>query len=65
MAAKEKSFKSSDVVVVVELDKGDGTKKKFSVEAGVFGPFNFDGMVIVSGEDYYVKKAVERGAKKA
>lgn len=64
MAAKEtkeveaKSFKAGDIVLTVELDGG----KKEEISAGSFKYYSsFKGMKKVSGEDYYVKKAVALG----
>lgn len=55
--AKVKSFKSSDIVLTVEV-KG----KKEEISAGSFKYYSsFKGMKKVSGEDYYVKKAVALG----
>ena len=54
----KKTYKSSDIVLGYEK-KG----VKIVVTAGNFNLHNFDG-VTVSGEDYYVAKAVKAGAKK-
>lgn len=53
--ADKKSFKPSDVVL---------TYDKTKVTAGSFNLHDYKGKE-VSGEDYYVKKAVALGAKKA
>ena len=56
--AKVKSFKSSDIVLTVKLESG----KEEKISAGSFKYYqSFKGMKKVSGEDYFVKKAVALG----
>lgn len=57
--AKKKSFKHSDVV----LTATDG-KKEYKLTPVSMASINLSGMT-VSGEDYYVDKAVKLGAVKA
>lgn len=56
----KKSYKSSDIVI--EAKREDGSK--FRASAQSFNLNSFKGCE-VSGEKYYVDKAMELGAKKA
>ena len=58
--AKNKSFKLSDVVLTATDDK----QKEYKLTPVSFKTVDMRGMK-VSGEDYYVKKAVALGATKA
>ncbi|HHZ97588.1 MAG TPA: hypothetical protein EYN67_19065 [Flavobacteriales bacterium] len=56
----KKSYKSSDIVI--EAEREDGSK--FQASAQSFNMNSF-GDCKVTGEKYYVDKAIELGAKKA
>ena len=58
--AKSKSFTRTSVV----LTATDGKGKSYELTPTSIGTVNLTGMK-VSGEDYYVKKAVALGATKA
>ena len=58
--AKSKLFTRTDVV----LTATDGKGKEYKLTPTSIGTVNLTGMK-VSGEDYYVKKAVALGATKA
>tara|TARA_R100001198_G_scaffold79942_1_gene52390 strand:+ start:2884 stop:3069 length:186 start_codon:yes stop_codon:yes gene_type:complete len=58
--AKKKSFTRTDVI----LTAVDGKGKSYELTPTSIGTVNLTGMK-VSGEDYYVKKAVALGATKA
>ena len=69
---KAKTFKKGDVVLVcekdhVELDRHNRkvvSKRQFKVVAGVFSSVDFYGVKVLDGEEYYIAKAIERGAEK-
>lgn len=57
--AEKKSFKATSVVLVLKTKK----REELQVTANSFSVINFKDTEILSGEDYYIKKAVEAGAK--
>ena len=60
--SKAKKFKSHDVVLKVQTKKGK-QQVTYDVTPASFHTVNFEGAK-VSGEDYYVDKAVKLGASK-
>ena len=67
MAAKKK-FGRNEIVLKVEVTtkvKGEETVEKLDVSPLTMGILNLKGAKIVSGEAYYVEKAIKAGAVKA
>lgn len=58
--AEKKSYKDSDIVLNCKIEK-NGRIEKLQVSAQTFSMIDFRGAT-VSGEKYYVDKAVKLGA---
>ena len=60
---EKKNYKDSDIVLTCKIEKA-GKIEKLQVSAQTFSMIDFRGSE-VSGESYYVDKAIKLGAKKA